>query len=440
MTMNGGRLLSMALQVRYADNEEEEWPISAEDASRWLQRGDAPYGQASSFVFRGLTAQPVWDIGSSGPALCQLCRALEASFPELRREAVALLYNSLFGDGSDSDGSEGDGIAPPLWRSANGEGLVSRGAWQKVPLWTGGVRHDEACARLPRAAFIVAAFAGAPVMMHPPGRVFYSLMLPGTHIAPHAGPTNHRLRMHLPLVLPPAAATAAGARRAAHGLDTEGEGDEGSQPYMIVGGRRLVWQEGRCLLFDDSFTHEVHYPAAPARPQPVSSPHPPPVSASAPPPVAPFAPSRTASPTIDPSPLVSPPLRGRLSGAREKLNGGSLDQHAGCRSAVKAQPPRHLATSCEHATTGAATFDSAGSEPRHCEQSCRDRTHFARPTPPCDDAWESALRSVRLLLVLDVWHPQATDGPFPICNRKGQKRPSGTPEQFDVQRRQRVAS
>ncbi|CAH1273199.1 ASPHD2 [Branchiostoma lanceolatum] len=28
---------------------------------------------------------------------------------------------------------------------------------------------------------------------------------------------------------------------------------------ITVGGRRLTWTDGRCLLFDDSFFHEVHH-------------------------------------------------------------------------------------------------------------------------------------------------------------------------------------
>lgn len=364
------------LRVRYADEEEEEWPISAVEAARWLQRGgvSGADGQASSFVFRGLKAQPVWDISSSGRALSELCRALESSYSELRQEAVALLHGSLLGDGSDSDGSDAVGDPPPLWRSARGEGLVASGAWQKIPLWTGGVRHDAACARLPRAASIIAAFGGDPVMMHPPGRVFLSLMLPGTHIAPHAGPTNHRLRLHLPLLLPLAADPAAGTVDAAPelgvrcgpaGSDTAREG----QPFMVVAGRRLEWQEGRCLLFDDSFTHEVHYPTAPSRPPSEALLSRPPVSSTAAPPVAPRAPS-------------------------------------------------------------VAAHDSANCERTACE----------RPAPACDVAWASALCSIRLLLVLDVWHPEAAQGPFPLCNKRRAKRRSATPQPCAVERRRRVAS
>ena len=57
-------------------------------------------------------------------------------------------------------------------------------------------------------------------------------MRPGTRIPPHCGPSNARLRLHLGLVAAP------GAR-------------------LRVGGRSLAWEEGRAVVFDDSFEHEA---------------------------------------------------------------------------------------------------------------------------------------------------------------------------------------
>uniref|UniRef100_A0A3B4UVR3 Aspartyl/asparaginy/proline hydroxylase domain-containing protein n=1 Tax=Seriola dumerili TaxID=41447 RepID=A0A3B4UVR3_SERDU len=58
----------------------------------------------------------------------------------------------------------------------------------------------------------------------------FSVMQPGTHVWPHTGPTNCRLRMHLGLVIPK------------QGSET----NKGSK-----------WEEGKVLIFDDSFEHEV---------------------------------------------------------------------------------------------------------------------------------------------------------------------------------------
>jgi hypothetical protein len=52
-------------------------------------------------------------------------------------------------------------------------------------------------------------------------------------IWPHCGPTNARLRLHLPIAVPAGEFT------------------------LSVGGERRRWREGVPLLFDDSFRHEV---------------------------------------------------------------------------------------------------------------------------------------------------------------------------------------
>ena len=60
----------------------------------------------------------------------------------------------------------------------------------------------------------------------------YSVLRPGTHILPHRGVTNTRLVTHLPLIVPPDCA-------------------------LRVGGETHVWEEGRCITFDDTFEHEA---------------------------------------------------------------------------------------------------------------------------------------------------------------------------------------
>ena len=62
--------------------------------------------------------------------------------------------------------------------------------------------------------------------------MYFSCLEPGTRVAPHSGPTNVRLRCHLALEVPP---------------------DCG----MRVGGVERPWEPGRCVVFDDSFEHEV---------------------------------------------------------------------------------------------------------------------------------------------------------------------------------------
>ena len=60
-------------------------------------------------------------------------------------------------------------------------------------------------------------------------------MLSGsTHVAPHHGIMNTKLRAHLPLLIPANPA-----------------------PVLVVAGTNLTWTEGNIIVFDDTYEHEV---------------------------------------------------------------------------------------------------------------------------------------------------------------------------------------
>ncbi|MGW4420565.1 aspartyl/asparaginyl beta-hydroxylase domain-containing protein [Streptosporangium sp. NPDC004631] len=110
------------------------------------------------------------------------------------------------------------------------EPLLGRGRWEQVTFYETGVRFDDACARFPVTAGVVDGIPEATAAG--PGVVTLSWLYPGTHIVPHCGGSNARLRVHLGLRVP-----------------------EG--PRIRVGTELLTWEEGGCLVFDDSFEHEV---------------------------------------------------------------------------------------------------------------------------------------------------------------------------------------
>ena len=62
----------------------------------------------------------------------------------------------------------------------------------------------------------------------------YSFLKPHTHIQPHKGYTKMVLRCHLPLIVPP-----------------------GHDCAIRVGDETREWEEGKLLVFDDSFDHEA---------------------------------------------------------------------------------------------------------------------------------------------------------------------------------------
>ncbi len=104
-------------------------------------------------------------------------------------------------------------------------------AWDAFFFYRHGVRHDANCARCPRSIALLDSQPLVRVRDHAP-ETLYSVLRPGTHILPHHGVTNTRLVTHLPLIVPPECA-------------------------LRVGGETHVWEEGRCVTFDDTFEHEA---------------------------------------------------------------------------------------------------------------------------------------------------------------------------------------
>jgi aspartyl/asparaginyl beta-hydroxylase (cupin superfamily) len=106
--------------------------------------------------------------------------------------------------------------------------LALAGRWQSFELYRMGQRRDENCAVCPLTTELVERIPGTDSA----GLVYFSAMRPGAAIRPHCGPHNLRVRCHLGLHV-----------RANCGIR--------------VGGMRRTWEEGKCLVFDDSFVHEV---------------------------------------------------------------------------------------------------------------------------------------------------------------------------------------
>jgi aspartate beta-hydroxylase len=89
----------------------------------------------------------------------------------------------------------------------------------------------------------IAAHTSRPIQKLPKGSIEISTLLPGSHIKPHCGPTNHRLRIHLGLVIPKKSKS----------------NDDDGRPMcsLVVGGEARTWEQDDVLVFDDSFEHEV---------------------------------------------------------------------------------------------------------------------------------------------------------------------------------------
>ncbi|XP_049295812.1 uncharacterized protein LOC125770365 [Anopheles funestus] len=111
------------------------------------------------------------------------------------------------------------------------ENLRDRGDWKQLELFSRGTRVERNCARAPLTCRLVEQYFPAARTCKR-GQVKFSVMHPGTHVWPHCGPTNCRIRAHLGLRVP-----------------------QGT--YIRVAEETRSWEDGKWLIFDDSFEHEV---------------------------------------------------------------------------------------------------------------------------------------------------------------------------------------
>lgn len=109
------------------------------------------------------------------------------------------------------------------------EPIARRGGWDVLMLYERGRRHDD---RLRRVPAVAEALERHRTVRSLAGLAYFSRLAPRSHVAPHSGPTNMRVRVHLGIDVPPGCG-------------------------IRVAGTAATWQEGRCLAFDDSFPHEV---------------------------------------------------------------------------------------------------------------------------------------------------------------------------------------
>ena len=108
---------------------------------------------------------------------------------------------------------------------------VPSGRWKVFHLFDQGVKIEENCAKCPQTTQCIESL---PAFMkgNAFGNAMFSVLEPNSHIEPHTGPCNFRLRCHLPLLAP-----------------------KGYK--MKVGTHTCSWQAGKLLVFDDSFVHTV---------------------------------------------------------------------------------------------------------------------------------------------------------------------------------------
>lgn len=155
------------------------------------------------------------------PEVFDWAAELEASAPALAKEVAGSLD-------VDADGLPyiDKHEASETWRS-----LAGRKNWSALHFWNDALPNERALARFPKMR---AALERLPLVTSGgvPVEAFLSILKPRTRIPPHFGNANHRLTVHLPLIVP-----------AGCGVE--------------VGGEARETRFGRLMIFDDSYEHSA---------------------------------------------------------------------------------------------------------------------------------------------------------------------------------------
>ncbi|WP_312799248.1 aspartyl/asparaginyl beta-hydroxylase domain-containing protein [Pseudomonas sp.] len=141
--------------------------------------------------------------------------SLEQHWEGIRQEVQQLLK------GMDSIPALRD-ISPDHRRIAEGN------SWRSYFLWGYGYKIEENCLRCPKTTEALSVVPGL-------NSAFFSILTPGAHIPRHTGVTKRIMTCHLGLLTP-----------------TPRENCR-----IQVEDKMVYWDDGKCIVFDDTYPHEV---------------------------------------------------------------------------------------------------------------------------------------------------------------------------------------
>ena len=166
--------------------------------------------QAPGHLVKELSAQPWRDDHGSW----RVAQVLQANYRAIRDEVMAKM-------------ASGELVREGV---ADTEGITTTGTWTELNMYHLSRRFEKNINVLPLTAGVLETLPEVISMVRGAAKV--SVIEGGTHLRPHCGPSNTRMRIHLGLSVPPGC-------------------------EIRVGNRTRGWAEGRTLAFDDSFEHEV---------------------------------------------------------------------------------------------------------------------------------------------------------------------------------------
>jgi aspartate beta-hydroxylase len=184
----------------------------------WDSTPADPRQRPKFFFFPGLPNSPYHD-----PALQPWASQLIEAFPRIRADALRVLDedrrlpNFIPADARVEDYVSGAGAAP---------------SWEAFFFYRRGTRFAANHERCPATSAVLESIELCRIADQAP-EILFSILKPGSHINPHHGVSNVRLVMHLPLSVPHSCA------------------------LNLVDHGEHHWQEGRLVMFDDTYLHEA---------------------------------------------------------------------------------------------------------------------------------------------------------------------------------------
>lgn len=177
------------------------------------------FWQRTAFHVNSVKSKPFWELKET--KIGYLLKRIKEDWKRIRGEALWALNSNLYKNQS--------------------EMIRDTGNWKVFQLYNLGKRVDENCLYAPVTCNFIQEI---PQIAHNRrGIVKFSAMASGTHVFPHSGPSNLRLRAHLGLVIP--------------GGNTDISVAAASSSRIRVLNEYRDWKDGEMLIFDDSFDHEV---------------------------------------------------------------------------------------------------------------------------------------------------------------------------------------
>ncbi len=141
---------------------------------------------------------------------------LESSWQSIRKELDEVIQNPE--------------EIPAFHQLSQDQTRISKGNnWKVFTFYVFGKRVDENCALCPETAKALGKIKNLQ-------NAFFSILAPHYHIPAHKGPTRAIIRVHLGLIIP----------------------EQREKCWIRVHDQYATWEEGKCMIFDDSYEHEVH--------------------------------------------------------------------------------------------------------------------------------------------------------------------------------------